>query len=80
MALSLYYQAQIPKQFGWYITAILRSYDNLAFDRTIDVPNNIFEFFVAPDKEEEFLAFMQLMEKKGAALNIQKLPNRFLEN
>ncbi|OGB97571.1 hypothetical protein A3F06_03505 [candidate division TM6 bacterium RIFCSPHIGHO2_12_FULL_36_22] len=76
MTYSLYYQAEIPKQFGWYITAILRSHDHLAFDRTIDVQKNIFEFFISPDKEEEFLYFMQLMEQKGAALNVKKLPNR----
>ena len=78
MAYSIYYQAEIPKRFGWYITAILRSHDNLAFDRTIDVQKNVFEFFVAPEKEDEFIYFMNLMEQKGAALNVTKLPNRFL--
>lgn len=78
MSYSLYYQATIPKQFGWYITSILRSYDNMAFDRTIDVENNVFEFFVPESQEETFLHFMKQMEEKGAALDIKKLPNRFI--
>jgi hypothetical protein len=73
---SLYYQAHVPRQYAWLLTAILRSYEHLAFDRTIDVENSIFEFFVAPGYDEVFCGLMNDLAQRGVIVNLVKLPNR----
>jgi hypothetical protein len=79
MNYSLYYQAHVVPQTAWYVTAATRSFEHLAFDRTIDVKNSIFEFFVPSDMESYFLEIMNSLQAQGYIQNLQKLPNR-LEN
>jgi hypothetical protein len=71
-----YYQAVIQRELCWQFTAFLRSYEHLAFDRTIDVASSTFEFFVPPGLEEEFLALMAQCTARGLVSQLQKLPNR----
>lgn len=71
-----YYQAHIPRQYAWILTAVLRSYEHVAFDRTIDVQNSIFEFFVPPGYEQFFCDVMNDLADQGIVVNLQKLPNR----
>jgi hypothetical protein len=71
-----YYQAKIPPHNCWLITGLLRSHDHIAFDRTIDVENSIFEFFVPQGQEEEFVVFMRAMLSHGIIDWFKKLPNR----
>lgn len=71
-----YYQAKVDKPKTWFFVATLRSYEHLAFDRTIDVENGIFEFFVPIDLEEEFLKIMQYYQKINILYDLKKLPNR----
>jgi hypothetical protein len=79
MNYSLYYQAHVVPQTAWYLTAVMRSFEHLAFDRTIDVKNSIFEFFVPSDLELYFLEIMNSLQAEGYIQNLQKLSNR-LEN
>jgi hypothetical protein len=72
-----YYQAAILKEKVWYFTAILRSYEHLVFERTIDKEKSIFEFFVPPDLEHYFLETMHYFQQQDIVRNLQKLPNRF---
>jgi hypothetical protein len=72
-----YYQAYVEPRHAWYLTAVLRSFEHLVFDRTLDVKNSIFEFFVPPQLESYFVEIMNAMEQEGIVSNIQKLPNRF---
>ncbi len=51
---SSYYQAHVNPSMCLFVTSALKSYEHLLFDRTIDVPNSIFEFFVAPSVESCF--------------------------
>ena len=76
MKYSEYYQSHIPQQNCWLLTGLLRSCEHVAFDRTVDVPNSIFEFFVPADQEEEFVFFMNAMIRRGIILDLKKLPNR----
>jgi len=76
---SSYYQAYVKPAMCWFVTSALKSYEHLAFDRTIDVPNSIFEFFVAPSVEPCFLEIMAYMEEQGYVSGLQKLPNRLME-
>lgn len=76
MSYCLYFRAQIRKDRVWFLTSILRGCEHLAFDRAFDVKNNIFEFFVSPDSEAEFLSLMRFFEKKQIVSDFKQLPNR----
>jgi len=76
MAYSVYFQATVKRDKICLFTAILRSCEYLAFDRTIDAKKNILELFVSPDSEKEFLSLMDYFESKGIVLDLHKLPNR----
>ena len=71
-----YYQANVLKKMTWFFVAAIRSYDHVAFDRTLDKEKGIFEFFVPQDMEEDFLSIMAYLEKEGIVSNLQKLENR----
>ena len=71
-----YYQAHVIPQTGWFVVAVLKSYEHVAFDRTIDVERSIFEFFVAPAAEATFLQVMDFMQRHGYVSDLKKLPNR----
>jgi hypothetical protein len=72
----LYYQAHITRSMCWYLTAILRSYEHVAFDRTLDVATSTFEFFVPPAMNAEFTYVMNRLAERGIVHNLQQLPNR----
>jgi hypothetical protein len=74
-----YYQAHVVKADCIFFVAVLRSFDHIAFDRTLDQSNQIFEFFVPELMERQFLAVMAFFEKKGIIKNVQQLPNRLLD-
>jgi hypothetical protein len=76
---SVYYQAQIQREQVWFITAVLRSYEHLAFDRTLDVQNSIFEFFVSPENEQYFIELFNYFKKQGIVTYLEKLPNRLID-
>jgi len=73
-----YFQAHIPVEHVWFVTAIIRGYEHVAFDRTIDVHKSIFEFFVPRDMREIFLDLMQTLQQKNLIADLQELPNRLL--
>lgn len=71
-----YYQAHVPRLTTNIFASILRSYEHLVFDRTIDKLQGTFEFFVSADLEPVFIEFMHEMMKRGLVSNLQKLSNR----
>ena len=71
-----YYKAQVAKKKVWYFIGILRSFEHLAFERTIDKEQSIIEFFVPQDLEDYFLNLMHYFQKQEIVSNLQKLPNR----
>jgi hypothetical protein len=54
---SLYYQAILDRQKTWLVAGALRSHEGLCFDRALDKHTNLFEFFVSPLAEQEFIDF-----------------------
>ncbi len=78
MNYSIYYQAHVQKELCWMVTATIRFMDHVSFDRTIDKENSIFEFYVAPDLEDEFLQVANRLLKRKIFLTLQKLPNRLM--
>ncbi len=75
---SIYYQAFVQKELCWMVTATIRYMDHVAFDRTIDKENSIFEFYVAPDLEHEFLDVAHRLLKHKVFLSFEQLPNRLM--
>lgn len=74
-----YYQAIIKREECWLMTAALRSFEHMSFDRTLDKEKSLFEFFVAPDFERQFVEIMHYFEARGIVSQLQKLPNRLAE-
>lgn len=77
MSYCSYYQAHVKKELCWQFVATLRSFEHVAFDRTLDKEQSLFEFFVSPQEESFFLKLMALMQEHGLVTNLQKLPNRY---
>ena len=78
MASCLYYQAHINKTKSWFLVAVLRSFEHLAFDRTLDKGSSLFEFFVAPGQEAFFEKLMEHLQDMGVVLDFEKKPNRLV--
>lgn len=78
MKYSVYYQAHVQKELCWMVTATVRYLDHVAFDRTVDKQGSIFEFYVAPDLEQEFLVVAQRLLERKVFLHLEKLPNRLI--
>jgi hypothetical protein len=74
-----YYQAHIQRELCLYFVAALRSYEHIAFDRTLDPATSLFEFFVPTSTEKYFLTLMNSLQSEGLVLDFKKMPNR-LEN
>lgn len=74
-----YYQAHVVPRHCWFVLATLKSFEHLVFDRTIDTPNSIVEFFVPPSAEKYFLEVMKYFESQSMIDGLQKLPNRLIE-
>jgi len=75
----LYYQAHINRKDCWFFVAVFRSFEHLAFDRTLDKESSLFEIFVAPNQEKLFEEIMTGFQDVGVVLDFKKLPNRLLE-
>ncbi len=76
MNLCSYYQAHVVPRDAWFFVGILRSFEHLCFDRTLDVQKSIFEFFVPTDMEHSFVTFMNYFQQQGIIADLKKLPNR----
>ncbi len=74
-----YYQATIRKSDAWFLVAVLRSYEHLAFDRTLEKSSSRFEFFVPKALEAHFLQLIEYFQAEGIVTDFVQLPNR-LEN
>ena len=73
-----YYLGKMLKDKTWFVVGCLRAENNLVFERALKDQPDIFEFFVSPDQEDDFVNFMQLLIKRGVVLSLTKEKNRFL--
>lgn len=71
-----YYQARFVKETTWFVVGCLKAESNLVFERATDDDRQLFEFFVTPSCEPEFVSFMACMEGWGYVSDLVKLPNR----
>lgn len=79
MKFGSYYQAQVDPAHAWFFVGALRSFEHMAFDRTLDVPSSRFEFFVPEDTETHFLEFMHYFEQRQIIFNLAKMDNRLAD-
>ena len=75
----LYYQAHIPKHHVLLLVSILKSFDHLCFDRSVDMKQNLFEFFVPKSNQEMFGALMQYFQQKGMVTDLREVSNRLMD-
>ncbi len=75
----LYFTARIEKSRCWLVSSALRGTEHIAFDRALDVPESIFEFFVPHAMESVFLEVMAYFENKKIVSELTKKPNRLEE-
>lgn len=71
-----YYQAHVVPKDCWFVTGILRSFEHLCFDRTIDKEHSVFEFYVPLDFVITFENVMKHFEQQGVVSNLKRLENR----
>jgi hypothetical protein len=71
-----YYQARVDKTNTWFLTATLRSFEHLCFDRSLIKEHGLFEFFVPADLEPYFLELMNFYKSQGIVSDFQQLPTR----
>lgn len=76
MQLCSYYQAIVSRPDTWFLTSVLRSFEHIVFDRTLDAEAGLFEFFVPMTTEKYFLEIMREFVEKGIVSELKKLPNR----
>ncbi len=77
MPYCAYYQARVVRKDTWLLVSFLRSHEHLAFDRTLDKEQSLFEFFVPESQEELFCSIMDSLKKRAIVSQLVKLPNRF---
>lgn len=78
MNYCLYYQANIVRADTWYVTAVLRSFEHLCFDRTLGKEAGLFEFYVPEKHENYFLEIMRDFQAEGMVHHLRKMENRLL--
>jgi hypothetical protein len=74
-----YYQATSEPKNHLFLVGILKSYEYICFDRTLDPALGIFEFFVPADQEALFVHIMERFLKMGIISSMEKLPNRLID-
>ena len=79
MKFGSYYQAQVDPAQAWFFVGTLRSFEHIAFDRTLDVASSRFEFFVPEDTEKYFLEFMRYFQEHQIIFNLTKMDNRLAD-
>lgn len=77
MEYCIYYQAKVNKAKTWFFVATLRSFENLCFDRTFSVQEEVFELLVPKCAELDFLKVMKYYQDNQIITNLCKLPNRY---
>ncbi len=75
---SVYYQAIVVRSTTWFVSATLKSFDNLVFIRTLNAEKGLLEFFVAPAMNDEFCTLMKFYQQQGFVQAFEQKANRLL--
>ncbi len=75
-----YYQAIVDRTSTWFVVAVLKSFEHMALDRTLENETGLFEFFVPISTEKYFLDVMEYLIAQGYVYDLKKMPNRLLDS
>ena len=73
---SRYFHAYVKRSETWFFVATLRSFEYMAFDRTLDKTSGLFELFVPDEYMEIFTDFMDYHVRNGVVQSYEEKPNR----
>ncbi len=76
MRFGSYYQAHVVPIHAWFFTGVMRSFEHVVFDRTLNKEESLFEFFVPQDTEKYFLDLMNYFQKEEIVSGLIKKENR----
>ncbi|RTL07238.1 hypothetical protein EKK58_03620 [Candidatus Dependentiae bacterium] len=76
---GIYFQAHVPPASCLWVIGILKSYEHVAFARTLDINQSIVEFFVTEETKESFLAIMHMLSCQNMVFDLKEMPNRLLQ-
>lgn len=62
---SIYYIVFVIPEKMWFFSALLKSMEHMAFDRTLDPALGQVELFIAPDAVHDIEAFLHNMRFRG---------------
>lgn len=79
MQKSTYFNAKIERSKCHIVSSTFQFVEHVAFYRTIDIENSIFEFFVAPDVVDVFLDVMRALEEIDVVHWCKEMPNRLIK-
>lgn len=79
MNICIYYQARLNRPNVIHIISILKSFDNMCFDRALNPATDTFEFFVPEHNKKTFLEIMHFFAKEGIVSDLKELPNRLMK-
>jgi len=74
----LYYQAHVNRKDCWFLVGILRSFENMTFDRTLDKEKSIFEFYVPVAMKDYFEALLAFFMSENIIYWYREMANRLL--
>ena len=60
----------------WFFSAVLKSIEHVAFDRTLDPARGEVELFIAPDAVKEIDSFLHEMRSRGVVTSYASAANR----
>lgn len=75
---GVYFQAHVPPANCFLVIGLLKSYDHIAFARTLHIEKSIIEFFVTDETKDPFLAIMEMLSKHNMVFDLKELPNRLM--
>jgi hypothetical protein len=79
MTKSLYFQAHVERSKCHVVSSTFQFVEHVAFYRTVDVENSVFEFFVSPDMPDIFLDVVRALQKIGVIHWCKEMPNRLVD-
>jgi hypothetical protein len=74
-----YFQAHVPPSSCFLVIGMLKSFEHMAFARTLDVQKGVVEFFVPAQATPFFIELAKLLEKHSLIFDLVELPNRLAE-
>lgn len=73
---SCYFVAKILREKIWLTSGLIRNQGHIAFERSLDAKENLFEFFVPKAFKQDFINFASYMKEQGLFIFFEEKENR----